>query len=83
MKSVGPCAQADVDLMPSPVLEVRRPRGSSRQATSFNARRQSVAIAKNFDLAVAGGRTAFQQRTCVPTPFDWRHSRARGFHYSA
>ncbi len=57
-KHVLACAQAAVDLSPSPVPEPRRPRGSSRQATSFDARRQSLAIAKNFDMAVAGGRTA-------------------------
>ena len=44
-----------MDLSPSPLLEPRRPRRSGKQATSFDARRQSLAIAKNFDLAVAGG----------------------------
>lgn len=46
-----------MDLSPSPLLQPRRPRRSSKQATSFDARRQSLAIAQNFDLAMAGGRT--------------------------
>ena len=48
------CMQAEMDLLPSPVPEGRQRRRSSRQGTSFDARRASLVIAQNFDMAVAG-----------------------------
>ena len=48
------CMQADADPMVSPVPESRPRRRGGRQGASVDARRASLAIAKNFDLAVAG-----------------------------
>ena len=48
------CMQADVDFMLSPVPDSRPRRRGGRQDASIDARRASLAIAKNFDLAVAG-----------------------------
>ena len=48
------CMQADLDPMVSPVPQSRPRRQGGRQDASIDARRASLAIAKNFDLAVAG-----------------------------
>ena len=51
------CVQADLDPMVSPVPQSRPRRRGGRQDASIDARRASLAIAKNFDLAVAGACT--------------------------
>lgn len=56
MKHAPACMQAELDLMPSPVLKERPRRGGGRLGhNSFDSRRASLAIAQNFDMAVAGG----------------------------
>ena len=57
------CMQADMDLLPSPVPEARQISRSSRQGTSFDARRASLAIAQNFDMAVAGEQSRWAHET--------------------